>query len=424
MKTTTRIIVTALVLISGINLSKAQTSLQKDSIAMLASYSNEVYYSFTAGQVASVARNQWDIAFRTNIMSSSILVNDGVGVTLYSYPKTDSSGWASAWDTTGFSTWSPLYNDPTDWENGAFSRTATGHPDYGWGVYNSITHDLRGDSCFLIKTRDGGFKRIFIARKISVNNTYIFRVANLDGSNSTEISFACTPYMTKDFVGYDLQTMQAVDFQPAKNSWDILFTKYMSVQPDGTPYPVTGVLNNEGIGASKFAQVPVSYNNWGPQEFDISRSPIGWDWKYFDMNLFTYQVDDSLVYFLKNTEENVIKLVFERFDGSSTGKVVFSRGIVSVVGTPEIDFSTRKISTFPNPACDLVNYTLSSSINGNATITITDLAGRTMSSRNIAVRSGQTINGNIDVSALQSGLYLIDYQVGTNRESHKLIIQK
>jgi hypothetical protein len=343
---------------------------------------------------------------------------------LYTYPNGDSSSWSLPWDTTGLSSWTPMYNDPKDWENGAFSRYATGHPDYGWGVYNSITHDLHGDSCFIIKTRNGNLKRFFIVRKNSVNNLYVFRIANLDGSNSQEVSFSNTAYITKDFVGYDLQTMQAVDFQPAKTSWDILFTKYMSVQPDGTPYPVTGVLNNDGIYIARVDSVPTFYSNWSVQPFDSIRSVIGWDWKYFDLGAMTYIIVDELVYFVKNFDGNIAKLVFKQFDGSSTGNIIFSSGFLSAAGTPEITMATDKVSAYPNPAAGVLNYTVKSSVKGNASISIHDLTGRSMIVTNLNVTSGQTVSGQIDVSMLSAGVYLFEYQLGANRETRKLIIQK
>ena len=391
---------------------------------MQASYAEEVYYSFSTGMVSAVPRNQWDIAFRTNIISSGILINDGVGVVLYTYPNGDSSSWGAAWDTSGITGWAPLYNDPTDWENGAFSRNATGHPDYGWGVYNSITHDLRGDSCFIIKTRNGSFKRIFIARKVSVNNQYIFRTANLDGTNSVETTFSCTPFMSKDFVGYDLQSMQAVDFQPAKDSWDILFTKYMSVQPDGSPYVVTGVLNNEGIGANKYAGVLVPYPYWGTQEFDFSRSPIGWDWKYFDMGTFSYAVEDSLEFFVKNLNGDVASLIFTKFEGSSTGKIVFNKGFVSATGTVEVKNNISVVSVFPNPAASQVNFKVIPDENGKSKLTIREMTGRIVWSSDFEVIAGQVKNGIIDVTTLTSGIYLLNYQAGDINHTTKLIIQK
>ena len=296
---------------------------KSDSVVMSAGYANEVYYSMSNGIVQTSPRATWDIAFRTMKRSSSILINDGAGVVLYTYPKADTSGWASI-DTTGLTSWTPMYNDPTDWENGAFSRNALGHPDYGWAIYNDVTHNLIGDSLFIIKLRDGSFKKLWMVKKLSSQDTYKFRYASLDGSNEQTVSEDLSSLAATDFSGYSLQTNQRIVFEPVKKSWDILFTKYMSVQSNGTPYLVMGVLSNDSLKTKKFYPVALTYTDSGPGKWDSTRSSIGWNWKVFDMNTFTYKIVDSTVYFVKSVQGNAAKLYFTGFSGSTTGVVKFN----------------------------------------------------------------------------------------------------
>jgi hypothetical protein len=296
---------------------------KSDSIAMSAGYVNEVYYSLANGVVQTSPRATWDIAFRTMKRSSSILINDGSGVVLYTYPKADTSGWASM-DTTGLSSWKPMYNDPNDWENGAFSRNAKGHPDYGWSIYNDVTHNLTGDSLFVIKLRDGSFRKLWMVKKLSSADIYIFRYANIDGTNEKNVNEDVNAMLTTDFVGYSLQTNSRVDFEPQKSKWDILFTKYMSVQSNGTPYLVTGVLSNDTVKTKKFYPVSLDYSDSGPGTWDSTRSSIGWNWKVFNMTTFTYNVVDSTVYFIKPVKGDIYKFYFTAFSGSTTGVVKFN----------------------------------------------------------------------------------------------------
>jgi hypothetical protein len=255
--------------------------------------------------------------------SSSILINDGAGVVLYTYPKSDTSGWAGM-DTIGLYTWKPMFNDPNDWENGAFSRNAKGHPDYGWCIYNEVTHNLNGDSLFVIKLRDGSVKKLWMVKKLSAADIYVFRFANIDGTNEQLVNEDVSSLTTTDFSGYSLQTNSRVDFEPVKDSWDILFTKYMSVQSNGTPYLVTGVLSNDSVDTKKFYPVSLDYNDYGPGAWDSTRSSIGWNWKVFDMDTFTYNVADSTVYFIKSAQGNIYKFYFTAFSGSTTGVVKFN----------------------------------------------------------------------------------------------------
>ena len=78
----------------------AQIPMLPQTVSMGAGYANEVYYHFSTGNTTTAARNTWDISFRTMIMSSSILINDGSSTVLWSYPYADTSGWATL-DTFG-----------------------------------------------------------------------------------------------------------------------------------------------------------------------------------------------------------------------------------------------------------------------------------------------------------------------------------
>ncbi len=296
---------------------------KNDSVTLGANYANEVYYSLASGVVQVSPRATWDIAFRTMKRSSSVIINDGAGVVLYSYPYSDTSGWANVIDTSVVSGLRPMYNDPDNWENGAFSRYAKGHPDYGWGIYNDVTHNLAGDSIFIIKLRDKTFRKLWIVKKLSAQSTYVFRYAHLDGSDERTVTEVLSGLAGTDFSGYSLLTNERVAFEPAKTTWDLLFTKYMSVQQDGSPYLVTGVLSNDSVKSKRFRPVALTYSDYTPGTWDSTRSSVGWDWKKFDMNTYTYKMVDSTVYFVKQVKGDVYKLYFTGFSGTSTGVVRF-----------------------------------------------------------------------------------------------------
>ena len=400
---------------------KAQASLPLDSILMGASYANEVYYSMSNSTVLVTPRDQWDIAFRANIMSSSIIINDGTGVVLYTYPKSDTSGWANV-DTSGLYGWTPMYNDPDDWENGAFSRNATGHPDYGWGIYNTSTHNLKGDSLFIIKLRNESFRKIWIQRKYSSANTYVFKYAFLDGSDEHQVTLDCMPYSTKDFVGYNLAMNVVVDFQPPKADWDLLFTKYMSVQPNGTPYPVTGVLQHSEVGVGKHSQVSPGFTDWGTDGFEFSRQVIGWDWKVFDMQSFTYICLDSLVYFVQDQGGDVYEMIFTKFAGSGSGKVVFGKGKVSLVGIDQPADQKELLSVYPNPASSEVNITLNGKFSEDLKVKITDILGKVVFENHFSGLSGN-LNYSIPVHQWEPGLYIVTVNNNVINITKKLMVK-
>lgn len=399
----------------------AQPNLTPVSISMNSGYADEIYYNMSTGVVSSVPRNQWDISFRTLVLSSSIQINDGAGVVLYTYPVADTSGWATL-DTAGLYSWIPMYNDPADWENGAFCRYTLGNLDFGWGTYNVSTHDVVGDSLFVIKLRDGSLKKIWIERKNSVNNTYYFRYANIDGTNDQTQVINMNDHLDKEFIGFSLQTSEIIDFMPPKSDWDILFTKYMSVQPNGTPYPVIGVLSNPNIGTKRFAGVSTDYMEYNAGVWDSTRSNIGWDWKYFDMNSFTYLITDSLVFFALDQKSDIYKIVFTGFEGTSTGVITFNAGKVSSLGIRDRQ-AEMSVSLYPNPASDLLHVSFLPVSNDPATIGIRDLAGRIVISHSAQTFKGISNHTELNISGLTPGSYLLEILTGNAKSVQKLIIR-
>ncbi|MFZ4520366.1 MAG: T9SS type A sorting domain-containing protein [Bacteroidales bacterium] len=401
----------------------SQRSMVSDSITMSAGYANEVYYSMKNGVVQTGPRATWDIAFRTMKRSSSILTNDGAGVVLYTYPKSDTTGWATI-DTVGLSTWKPMFNDPTDWENGAFSRNAKGHPDYGWCKYNDVTHNLIGDSLFVIKLRDGSFRKLWIVKKLSGLNIFVFRFANLDGTNEQTVNEDLNSVSLIDFSGYSLQTNARVEFEPLKSSWDILFTKYMSVQSNGTPYLVTGVLSNDSVKTKNFHPVVLSYNDFGAGVWDSTRSSIGWNWKVFDMNTFTYKVIDSSVYFIRPVQGDIYKLIFTGFAGSSTGVVNFNLEKAAGAGIEDSNTSNIRVMLFPNPASTRINLYMTGNAGENLSITLTDLSGRQLR----ADRPGRLADGlnayTMDVTGVQPGIYFVTVFTAAAKTVTKVTISR
>ncbi len=68
-------------------MTPGQGPLVYDTLVMGSGYANDVYYHFKNKTVKSVPRNNWDIAFKVNIMSASILANTTIGNTLFTYPN-------------------------------------------------------------------------------------------------------------------------------------------------------------------------------------------------------------------------------------------------------------------------------------------------------------------------------------------------
>jgi hypothetical protein len=393
-----------------------------DSVLLGPGYANDVYYSFEDGVVSVVPRSNWDIAFHTTIWSATIITNGAStsnGVFLYTYPNADTAGWASV-DTVGMAGWSMLYDSEDSWEDGAFSRNATGHPDYGWGKYNPISHDVVGDSIYILKTSEGLVKKLWIQRKHSAGNTYYIRHANLDGSDEQEQELNINPYTSKNFVYYSFNTNELIDREPDTASWDILFTKYMAIQPNGTPYPVIGVYNNFEVYSNMFHPVGPDFIDYMSMPFDSTKSPIGWEWKTFDMGTFTWSVADSTAFFVHTRKNNVYKLVFTKFEGSSTGNIVFSKESMTNSGVFENE-SAGTLKIYPNPVKDMLNIDLGTDHRGEAEVYMFDITGRQVYHDSMMAEGG-VISFALPSGAKLQGMYMLRVNTGKGIYTSRFIV--
>lgn len=424
MKTITLTLVIVVLSLAGFSQAEkaSQPANALDSVAMGPSYANDIYYSFQNGVVAAVPRTNWDIGFHTTVMTASIITNGAAGVNLYTYPKADTTGWNTV-DTAGISGWTILYDNEKDWEDGAFNRNASGHPDYGWGKYNPINHDVVGDSIYILKTLDGSYKKLWIIRKNSINNIYYIRTAGLDGSNDKVMEFDINPYRHANFVYYAFSGTSLLDREPDTASWDILFTKYMAIQPDGTPYPVVGVLDNFKVYANKFYPVAPGFTSWTNLPLDSAKSPIGWNWKTFSMDTFTWTVEDSTIFFIETRVKDVYKLVFNKFEGSSSGKIGFEKISVSLAGVPFVQPETASVCVYPNPVKNQINIELGDEVSGTATVSVFDLTGREVFTSRQDV-TGHTISVELPVTAISTGMHLLKVQTDKGIFTSKFLVSK
>ena len=293
---------------------------ENDSITMGAGYATDIFYSLKDGIIAEVPRTNWDIAFSVNAQSSAILINEAAGVELKAYPTQEGWTWNDAVDLTDYDSWDNLYNPDTTWAEGAFGMNAAGGLNYGWGDYNMATHNVEGVSLYIIKTRSGAMMKIFIEMKYSSQQRYTFKYAGLDGKAEQSVDLDCST-SEANFVYYSLDDNLRLDREPAKDSWDMVFTKYV----DNTMvYPVTGVLTNEGVESIEKDATTIDDVLWSVDDYSDDINIIGSDWKSFDMENMKYVVEEGRVYIVKNMEGKEYLLHFTGFD-MTNGRALFTK---------------------------------------------------------------------------------------------------
>lgn len=237
-------------------------------------------------------------------------------------------------DTSGFAEWKQMYNSSESWEDGALSKYALGHPDYGWGVYNSLTHDVIGDSIFIIKQLDGNFKKLWIVQKISMMNRYVFRYADVDGSNEQEVDLPMNDYSNKLFVNYSLSGDSISNIQPQSTSWDLLLTKFHHT---GLNYVVTGFLANEDVSISVFnaadSATAAEATIADTTEFTDSIAAIGNSW--YELQGMSIVPLDTIVYFVKLGSGEIYKLQTTYFESGFSGQGRVGIRKMKVSNTPD-----------------------------------------------------------------------------------------
>ena len=221
-------------------------------------------------------------------------------------------------DTAGIAGWPQMYNSMASWKEGAFGANALGYPDYGWGIYNMITHGLVGDSIFLIKLQDESFKRLWILERDAAS-VYTVRIADLDGSNEKDVEIDMKMYADKQFVYYNLRGDSIADKQPLASDWDLVLTKFSHTGLGG--YPVTGFLSNDGISVSVFnaadSATAADATLADTTEWTDSISAIGDSWS--TLVGFSIVPLDTIVYFVRNDSGNVYKMQATFFESGFSG---------------------------------------------------------------------------------------------------------
>ncbi len=408
---------TILSILSICGLVSLQAQQVSDMISLGAGYTNSVFYSLGNGEVSNVTNEDWDIAFNTSLMGVDIRINGGKGVELYTYPNGDTSDFATV-DTAGITSWVQNYNSSESWDVGAFNAGANGGAfDYGWGVYNTVSHYVTGDSVFVIKTLSGDYKKIWIESLASGN--YNYKYANLDNTGMVSETIQLSSYSTKNYFYYSLDNGAIIDREPAKSDWDFVATKYMAPQPQGGYYPSTGILMNRGLKTREARSTDVTIASWSNFPEEEAIDVIGFDWKSFNTNTFTYYIETDLSYFVTDKAGNIWQIIFTGFGGSANGNIDFTKEMISAVSIEE-NFGIN-LGIYPNPASGQVTLLYDNLNEDLATITIHDLQGKMVYSSQF---SGEGFNKQIlDVSFLNSGIYNVLITTKNRVGSQKLVIQ-
>ncbi|MBS1782906.1 MAG: T9SS type A sorting domain-containing protein [Bacteroidetes bacterium] len=417
-----------------------------DSITMGAGYTNDVFYSLKNGAQLSSTNTNWHIAFQTtppgpygNVSVFANHVQANVKVFALHLRAATNFATLSPTDTIGKTGDSyQLTNSDSNWNYGAFNMNynQSNAFDYGWGTYDMTSHNVNGDSLFLVTVTNNGNTdayKLWIKRYVSQPVDSIqwqFRIAKFDGTADTTMRiYQKANYSDRLFAYLSLPSYTVTNREPSRTAWDILFTRYkeyMLGSPGVPYYNVMGVLANFEVEAAQKLHVGTD-DTMGYRGFVYSSklSNIGASWKSFDMNLNKWVIADSNYYFVKSKNTNEIyQLKFTGFGGTGTGKVVFQKRLLSsgYLAITSMPVALQSFRVAPNPAYNDVSILIDAKETTNARLMISDLNGRVVYNTSVTIMQGLNAT-TFNTSNVASGLYLITLTNGAWKVTEKLSVQ-
>ena len=172
---------------------------------------------------------------------------------------------------------------------------------------------------------------------------------------------------------------------------------------------VPGVYANISAPSTATLFFPVQFN-------DLSTgTPTQWTWLFGD-GLTSTQQNPTHSY----SALGVYTVTLIASDGFCRDTTTTTVDVNSFVGMNESDFAAA-ISLYPNPSEGLFNLYLELHKRSDLQIKVTDLSGKVVYSEQ--VRKAITYKGEIDLSDLSKGVYIMSLQAGEHRIFRKMVIQ-
>ncbi|MGB1017427.1 MAG: T9SS type A sorting domain-containing protein [Chitinophagales bacterium] len=406
-----------ILLVSSIIFSNIATAqVIEDSVDMNANFTMDVFYSLDNGTLETVANSEWTVALSTGAQTSSAYINDGKEVKLYE-TSVAIADFNNNLDTAGISTWTNVYNNYNDWEHSAFETGATGHPNYGWGDYNSTTHIITGDKVFVLASLNNTYYKTTIIKK--EGGAWHFRYATLNNSFDTTIVYQATDLQDRNFAYLNMDNHLVANREPSNTEWDLLFTKYYDTDESEI---VTGVLLNKGAEVVEIDGTSPASASYEDETFDATTKSIGSDWKQYNGTTALYDLDNDRTYFVKQLNGAIYKLNFTRFDGTSTGKIGFTKEKLVASAVKDIA-AIKTVSLYPNPAKGNAFIALDLKQKANISYAISNMIGKVVAQNTAELNSGLNVL-KLNTSNLNTGIYLVQIKNGKETQTLKLSVSK
>lgn len=408
---------------------QAQTT--TDVISAGAGYAQSGYYRLSDGGSQQVPYNAWDIAFSNlNAQTAGVFFNEsttssngqtGPGLEVY-FAFTDNFN--DVVDPGLFT--DPLYNPETTWAEGAFNtiRDISDPTDFGWGHFSAGQGKVLGDRVFVIKLRNGDYKKFIIDEYDG--SSYKFRIANPDGSDLTEHTVSTSFGNGSPLIYFSLGPNGSNVTTPT--NWDLVFCRYIDALSDGqggiVQYNVTGILSNDGIQVVRAAgvdPVTVDYEDY-LDSFSNQIDLIGHDWKFFNLQQGGWIVTSDLAFFVKTADNKLYKLVFTGFSGAGTGNGMVERTFIGQLsGATDLPNGISEVLVYPNPFAERITLSFTDYSAESVALHLSNLEGKTVWQGLLNTQKGLNV-AEISLPRLPEGEYALTVRTARGQFSRMIVV--
>ncbi len=218
-----------------------------------------------------------------------------------------------------------------------------------------------------------------------------------------------------------------------------MFTQYLKDRVFGANpnkyQSYVGVLSNLKVEVAEITGVSPNNINSGNYTASLSAmskeiNVIGDDWKVFNGSTFMYDLDTNTSFIIKpdtaNGQQEFYHLQFTRYDGTSTGKIVFNTRVLAMVNVGVNDVngvSKAQYSIYPNPATTNVNVVVDAQEAADNTImVVSDVTGKVLQQTQVSIKQG--LNAfSLDVATYPTGTYIVTVANSSWKVSDKVVVQ-
>jgi len=280
---------------------------QSATVDMGIDYEHQIFYSFETGIVKTSEVESWDLAFEASAEGYHLFLNGGKNIQVYHTHVTDPQLVNNPYYYKSLSKDSLSFDAPC----GLPDSTGIGE----WKDYSGASQK----EVLVININNQTFKKIVI-NSVSAEN-YSICYADVTDNVMKEIIIPKDALCNYSYFSFD-NNGAVVYPEPAKNSWDIVFTRYMHYfWAEKLTYLVSGALLNPyqttALADSTTGYSDINFDAIQERPFSNFRNVIGYDWKTpkIDMAQGTavYTVNPMKCYVVKTQTSGYWKLHFLNF---------------------------------------------------------------------------------------------------------------